>query len=77
MWSNVISRWSSNPKRKIKTPKVSVRSSSYYVEDGGMEPREMKESVSTPAWVIHRDQDGMMMKLPRSCKKNLWKLLDF
>lgn len=44
-------------KKKMKNVTEFSGGISYYGEAGGIEPRVMKEAVSTPAQVTHRDQE--------------------
>nr|KAF6477247.1 coiled-coil domain containing 50 [Molossus molossus] len=41
----------------------------YYYEDGGMKPRVMKEAVSTPSRVTHRDQEWYDAEIARKLQE--------
>ncbi|XP_042089081.1 coiled-coil domain-containing protein 50 isoform X9 [Ovis aries] len=59
-------------KRKKHFPEssgVSAYGDSYYYEDGGMKPRVMKEAVSTPSRVTHRDQEWYDAEIARKLQE--------
>ncbi|XP_032731541.1 coiled-coil domain-containing protein 50 isoform X2 [Lontra canadensis] len=59
-------------KRKKHFPESSgssVYGDSYYYENGGMKPRGMKEAVSTPSRVAHRDQEWYDAEIARKLQE--------
>uniref|UniRef100_A0A8C0WCM4 Coiled-coil domain-containing protein n=1 Tax=Castor canadensis TaxID=51338 RepID=A0A8C0WCM4_CASCN len=59
-------------KRKKHIPEFSGANAygdNYYYEDGGMKPRTMKEPVSTPSRVTHRDQEWYDAEIARKLQE--------
>uniref|UniRef100_A0A9L0S1D0 Coiled-coil domain containing 50 n=1 Tax=Equus caballus TaxID=9796 RepID=A0A9L0S1D0_HORSE len=59
-------------KRKKHFPESSGANAygdSYYYEDGGMKPRGMKEAVSTPSRVTHRNQEWYDAEIARKLQE--------